>query len=76
MYLINIQIAAVFVTLGMSIVGGLVTGLIARFLDAPDADQLYNDRSYWVVPEDDIEASGVGHELIERKGGLLNGEHA
>lgn len=43
------QLAAVVVTLGISITSGLVTGLIVKqnIFDPPTRDQLFEDKSYW-----------------------------
>ncbi|XP_060067774.1 ammonium transporter Rh type A-like [Ylistrum balloti] len=47
------QIAALVTTLALAIVGGLLTGLVMRapIWDAPDDQELYDDRNYWDVSE-------------------------
>ncbi|VEL28111.1 unnamed protein product [Protopolystoma xenopodis] len=48
------QLACMACTLAISIVGGLATGLILRFvpwLDQPDEHQMYDDSYGWELPE-------------------------
>jgi len=47
----NMQMAGLAVTLGMSIAGGLLTGLLLRipFLDPVRDQYLFDDFSYWMV---------------------------
>ncbi|CAD5113067.1 DgyrCDS2262 [Dimorphilus gyrociliatus] len=49
------QLAAIFVTLGIAILGGVVTGLILRlpFWDEPDENDKFDDNGDWIL-EDDI----------------------
>merc|ERR1719378_1012792 len=47
------QMLALLITLAMAIVGGIITGFIIKFVEPPSKDQLYDDSTYWVMPEDD-----------------------
>jgi len=62
----GMQMAAMGITLGISIVGGLLTGLFVRCLDQPTADQIFDDKDYWVLPTNGDEESG--YEMDEKKG--------
>ncbi|CAB3977484.1 ammonium transporter Rh type A-like [Paramuricea clavata] len=55
----GIQVAALMITLAISIAGGLFTGLIARlkFFDPLDEKDFYLDAPYWEVPDDFVEAA-------------------
>ncbi|CAF1291693.1 unnamed protein product [Didymodactylos carnosus] len=58
------QAAAVFLTLGLAIVGGLLTGLFLRLpiFNTPDQDTYFDDSLNWIVPDDfvDAETSAIG----------------
>lgn len=43
--------AGLAVTLGMSIVGGLLTGLVLRapFIDKTKDEDLFEDKKHWIV---------------------------
>ena len=58
------QLIAVVVTLGISIVSGLITGFIVsqKIFDPPGPDQVYDDESYWEKPV---------KEASQREGALL-----
>jgi len=60
------QLFAIVVTLGVAIVGGLLTGLLIRFLDNPHPANLYDDASFWIT-EDAAEATNGedGHLIIK-----------
>ncbi|XP_028404508.1 ammonium transporter Rh type A-like isoform X2 [Dendronephthya gigantea] len=47
------QISALLITLGISIVSGLITGFIVNFevFDRPTREQLYDDADFWELPE-------------------------
>lgn len=51
----NMQMAGLAVTLGISIVGGIVTGLVLRapFITPTEDKYLFDDKKYWIVDEDD-----------------------
>jgi TctA family transporter len=60
------QAAALAVSVAMAVVGGLLTGLFLRLpiWAQPLADQVFDDSSYWTVPEDGFPfavASENGH---------------
>lgn len=60
------QLLAVIVTLGISIVSGLITGFIVRLkiFDPPRTEQLYDDQSYWVMAGTEVtEPKGLNEEL-------------
>jgi ammonium transporter Rh len=48
------QILGLVVTLAFAIIGGILTGVILRFLPggAKDENQYFNDNAYWGVPDD------------------------
>jgi len=48
------QAAALAVTIGIAVIGGLITGAILRLplLNDPRPSAYYNDRSHWDVPDD------------------------
>eukprot|EP00794_Sanderia_malayensis_P008260 gene8260-9143_t len=64
----GMQLAAMFCSLVISIIGGAIAGLIVKHLDNPKKSQLFDDKDYWIVPsnEDNIE-NGNSVELIQRK---------
>lgn len=49
------QLAAIFVTLGIALLGGAITGGILRlpFFDEPDENDKFDDNGDWIL-EDDI----------------------
>uniref|UniRef100_A0A4D5R9D1 Rh-related protein n=1 Tax=Scolopendra viridis TaxID=118503 RepID=A0A4D5R9D1_SCOVI len=49
------QLAALFMTLAVACVGGLITGIILRlpFLDPLSTDQLFDDEDFWEIPEEE-----------------------
>ncbi|XP_039259431.2 ammonium transporter Rh type A-like [Styela clava] len=51
----NMQMAGLAVTLGTSIVGGVLTGLVLRapFIDSADENNLFEDSKYWITDESD-----------------------
>lgn len=51
------QIAGLAVALGISIIGGIITGFIVRWkiFDPPTGEQMYDDEDFWEVPEEDVE---------------------
>merc|ERR1712100_496724 len=57
------QFAAVVCTLAISIAGGAITGLLARFLDAPTGGALYRDDKFWLVG-DGYKSVGGGEEAV------------
>ncbi|CAK8689087.1 unnamed protein product [Clavelina lepadiformis] len=67
----NMQIAGLAVTLGISIVGGLLTGLLLRapFLDKLKSHALFDDDKNWLVDDDDTNTtsggSGIAMAVIE-----------
>lgn len=56
------QLIAVAVTLGISIASGLITGFIVRqkIFDPPSEEKMYDDKSYWEIPEPHSESSNEG----------------
>lgn len=56
------QLAALGVTLGMSIVGGLLVGYLCRIEFFEPPKNLYNDVDYWELPEDDEEDEKEHHQ--------------
>jgi len=48
------QAAALGVTIGIAVIGGLITGAILRLplLNDPRPSAYYNDRAHWDVPDD------------------------
>ena len=67
------QLIAVVVTLGISIVSGLITGFIVslEIFDPPRPNQVYDDQTYWETPNDfeklpqDVNGEGANEELVE-----------
>lgn len=63
------QLVAVVVTLAISIASGLITGFIVRqkIFDPPRPEQLYDDESYWEMPDaaDESLKEGVNEELMK-----------
>nr|BAJ10270.1 Rh-related protein [Branchiostoma floridae] len=53
------QMAALFVTLGVAVLGGAVTGIILQLpvWDRLQAEELFDDRGYWEVPDDEYDDS-------------------
>lgn len=51
----GMQAAAMVITLLVAIIGGAITGLIVKFLDAPNENQMYDDKDYWITPSDEPE---------------------
>lgn len=63
------QAAAIFVALGMSISGGLITGLIIKKMDTLDEDELFLDATEFEVPNEDVNSNihnGNNFELKHR----------
>ncbi|OWF53820.1 Ammonium transporter Rh type B-B [Mizuhopecten yessoensis] len=56
------QIAALVTTMTVAIVGGLLTGLVMRLpiWDAPEENDLYNDRDYWDISEHGFPSDPTG----------------
>ncbi|GAB6027973.1 hypothetical protein CHUAL_002199 [Chamberlinius hualienensis] len=52
------QMIAVAATFGASIAGGLIAGVIMKcsIFDPPTESQLFNDNSFWEIPEEDEES--------------------
>ncbi|XP_020893447.1 ammonium transporter Rh type A isoform X1 [Exaiptasia diaphana] len=46
------QVAAIFVTLGVSLIGGVITGFVAKLgiFDPPEENQLFDDEDFWELP--------------------------
>lgn len=66
------QLAALATTLGMAIVGGLLTGVVMRlplFEQITDDDQLFDDEPNWHTTghEDDFEISEMHKTTAEKK---------
>ena len=63
------QFLAILITLGISIASGLVTGFIVKqkIFDPPHPQQLYDDASYWEMPDATVEnvKEGVHGELLQ-----------
>jgi len=56
------QLAALFTTLGISITGGLLAGLLMRLsiFDPPNEHQVFDDMNYWEIPDlEDQEGSTI-----------------
>jgi len=55
------QAAALGVSLGFAVVGGLITGLILRLpiWDQPRGEQIFDDEDYWLMPSATLEAVHV-----------------
>lgn len=60
----SMQMAGLAVTLGMSIVGGLLTGLILRapFITATEERYLFDDKRYWIVDDEDRDVDELINE--------------
>lgn len=61
------QIVALLVTLCIAVVGGLVTGVIlkfVKFLDEPQGDEIFEDHKFWHLPEDEEAESGVTQTIM------------
>nr|UUH57880.1 Rh type A glycoprotein [Molgula manhattensis] len=56
-YQANMQMAGLAVTMGMAIVGGLITGLLLRasFLEPLKNDDLFDDNKFWITGEEEID---------------------
>ncbi|XP_058956016.2 ammonium transporter Rh type B-B [Pocillopora verrucosa] len=52
------QIAGLVATIGVAIIGGIVTGMIVNgsFCDTPTQEQMYDDGDYWEIPDGEAEA--------------------
>jgi len=64
------QFGAVCCTLAISIIGGALTGLIVKFLDAPTGVAIYNDEPFWEVGDgysSDTGAVSVSEVVINEK---------
>eukprot|EP00794_Sanderia_malayensis_P008262 gene8262-9145_t len=62
----GMQLAAMFCSLGISILGGAMTGLVVKYLDSPTKEQLFDDEDYWMLPEEEERAAGpVSGQQIE-----------
>lgn len=64
------QALAIVVCLVIAILGGCITGLIVKFLDNPTAPQAFDDKDYWITPDDAEEATDANDEgllLNEKK---------
>jgi len=61
------QALAILVTLLIAIIGGLLTGIVVKFLDGPDSRQIYDDADYWIVDEGEEETEATGGLLMEEK---------
>ena len=63
------QFIAILITLGISVTSGLFTGSIIqqKVFDPPSREQLYDDESYWEMPEltNENGGGGEGHELLQ-----------
>lgn len=83
------QALALNVTILIAIVGGVITGFILKLpiWDQPKESQLFDDFSYWEIPEDGFPAveghhgvnsqeGGESHEPLKGKGDLALQEHA
>lgn len=68
----SFQIAALGVTLVVAITGGLIVGLLVRFipLDQPRGQSLFEDTRHWHVPdgEDSVQEAKSGALLTPRSG--------
>lgn len=62
------QIVALVVTLCIAVVGGLITGVILKYvkiLEQPEGADLFDDRKFWHVPEDEeAENGGVNQTMM------------
>lgn len=47
------QFAAVCVSFAIAVAGGAITGVIIKFLDGLDEDEIYDDEREWEIPEAD-----------------------
>jgi ammonium transporter Rh len=65
------QLVAVVVTLSISIASGLITGFIVRqkIFDPPRPEQVYDDESYWEMPDATTQrlGEGVNQELLQMR---------
>lgn len=64
------QIAGLAVALGISVIGGIITGFIVRWkiFDPPTREQMYDDEDFWEVPkEDDIEATNGPSNVVDMR---------
>ena len=64
------QIGAMCITFGCAIVGGLLTGLLMRQLEAPS--EKFEDEAYWEVPEEEVDETLA--LVRERRTELVNSE--
>lgn len=59
------QIAALFMTLGMAVIGGIVTGLILRlpvFEQVDKIELMFDDEESWLMPSDSKTSSISNNE--------------
>lgn len=71
------QISAVFISLGIGLVTGLIVGLILRCFNSEEREEYYTDATYWLIAEDGISDKQVTLPDAEIKSGEeLKGEHA
>jgi len=58
------QISATFITLGISIITGIVVYILIRLVNQEQQDDYYHDKTYWITNDD-----GISHhkQVIERE---------
>ena len=61
------QLLAILITLGISIASGLITGFIVnqKIFDPPRPQQLYDDESYWEMPEATVDSLKEENAQVE-----------
>jgi hypothetical protein len=79
------QISATFVSLGMGIVTGLILFVFIYCLNKETQDDLYHDKTYWLIDEDgisdrkqeaEVAASEQSESIEVSEGQSIKGEHA
>ncbi|CAF2751463.1 unnamed protein product [Rotaria sp. Silwood2] len=58
------QAAALGLTVGMAIVGGLITGIILRIPIFAQKDKYFDDEENWHLPEDEIYGNETSHTVV------------
>ncbi|KAL9951041.1 hypothetical protein ACROYT_G043633 [Oculina patagonica] len=53
------QIAGLAVALAIAVIGGIVTGFVAKWIDPVSREQMYDDEDFWEVPEEEGSQSDV-----------------
>jgi hypothetical protein len=75
------QISAVFITLGISIITGIVVFLLIKLVNQEQKEDYYHDKTYWIMDDDGISRSKhveirEDSEFIYSDGADIKGEQA